>query len=176
MVYGVRQIRTEDTITKRTSAGWFYRLFNWISDIIIPEDAGDFRLMDRRLVEELKHLPEHNRFMKGLYSWAGFSSVGVPYSRPKRVAGRSKFNYWKLWNFALDGLVSFSTLPLRIWSYIGGIVSSLAFIYILVIVGKVILLGRDAPGYASLMSAVLFWWHAAIVYWYFRRVCRPFVC
>lgn len=156
MVYGVRQSRRADSATKRHSAGWFYRFFNRIADAPIPPNAGDFRLLDRRVVEALRRLPERNRFMKGLYAWAGFRSVGVSYQRPARTTGQSKFNYWKLWNLALDGLFSFSTLPLRVWSYIGGATALVAFGYILVIITKVLLLGRDVPGYASLMTTVLF--------------------
>lgn len=156
MVYGVRESRSEDTRLKRSSAGWFYRFFNRIADAPIPAEAGDFRLLDRRVVEALRRLPERNRFMKGLYAWAGFRSVGVTYQRPARTTGHSKFNYWKLWNFALDGLFSFSTLPLRVWSYIGGFTALLAFVYLVIIIGKVLLLGRDVAGYASLMSTVLF--------------------
>ncbi|WP_346799154.1 glycosyltransferase family 2 protein [Halomonas sp. Bachu 37] len=120
MVYGIRSDRPEDTTAKRHSASWFYRLFNRITETPIPENAGDFRLIDRRMIEALRAMPERNRFMKGLYAWVGYQSVGIPYRRPARVKGESKFNYWKLWNFALDGMFSFSTLPLRIWSYIGG--------------------------------------------------------
>lgn len=156
MVYGIRSERPDDTAAKRHSASGFYRLFNRITETPIPENAGDFRLIDRRMIEALRSMPERNRFMKGLYAWVGYRSVGVPYRRPARVKGESKFNYWKLWNFALDGMFSFSTLPLRIWSYIGGLIACLAFIYIVVIISQVLFLGRDAPGYASLMTAVLF--------------------
>lgn len=156
MVYGIRKNRNEDTSTKRHTAGWFYRFFNRISDTRIPPNAGDFRLIDRRVVNAMLKLPERNRFMKGLYAWAGFNSIGIPFERPARESGASKFNYWKLWNFALDGFFSFSTLPLRVWSYIGASVALCAFMYILIIVGQVLLLGRDVPGYASLMTATLF--------------------
>nr|WP_299240458.1 glycosyltransferase family 2 protein [uncultured Halomonas sp.] len=156
MVYGLRHEDNEETAAKRQTSGMFYRVFNRLSHTEIPPSAGDFRLLDRCVVDALKQLPERNRFMKGLYSWVGFRSVGVPYQQPPRQIGTSKFNYWKLWNFALDGLVSFSTWPLRMWSYIGGGIALLSFIYILVIVVKALLFGRDTPGYASVMSAVLF--------------------
>lgn len=156
MVYGVRAARNEDTATKRKTAGWFYRVFNRLTFTEIPRDAGDFRLLDRRVVEALRRLPERNRFMKGLFSWPGYRSVGVTYQRPSRTAGTTKFNYWKLWNFALDGVVSFSTWPLRVWTYIGSVVAALSFLYILVIISKTVLFGADAPGYASLMVAILF--------------------
>ncbi len=156
-VYGVRTDRNADTPMKRLTAGGFYRLFNAVSTTTrIPENAGDFRLMDRRVVEVIKQLPERNRFMKGLFAWAGFNSVGVPYERPARLAGETKFNYWKLWNFALDGFFSFSSWPLRVWSYVGAGVAMLSFLYILVIITKVLFFGVDMPGYASLMSVILF--------------------
>lgn len=156
MVYGVRESRHEDSRAKRTTATWFYRVFNRIASLDIPANTGDFRLMDRRVVEAIKAMPERSRFMKALYSWPGFKSIGVPYARPARQAGTSKFNYWKLWNFALDGVVSFSTWPLRVWSYVGGAVAVVSFVYMALLIAKVVLFGRDAPGYASLMTAVLF--------------------
>ncbi|MGH1462759.1 MAG: glycosyltransferase family 2 protein [Neptuniibacter sp.] len=156
MVYGVRESRNDDTTTKRQTAGWFYKFFNKISDIGIPENAGDFRLLDRQVVEALREIPERNRFMKGLYSWVGFKSVGVPYCRPARVAGDTKFNYWRLWNFALDGILSFSTWPLRVWSYIGAIIAVISFLYMLIIIAQALFWNRDVPGYPSLMSTVLF--------------------
>ena len=156
-VYGVRSDRNADTPMKRLTAGGFYRLFNAVSTTTkIPENAGDFRLMDRRVVEVIKQLPERNRFMKGLFAWAGFNAIGVPYERPARAAGETTFNYWKLWNFALDGFFSFSSWPLRIWSYVGAGVALLSFLYILVIITKVLFFGIDIPGYASLMSVILF--------------------
>ncbi|MBE0464344.1 MAG: glycosyltransferase family 2 protein [Halomonadaceae bacterium] len=156
MVYGVRASRPEDSAAKRTTAKGFYHLFNRITHSPIPGNAGDYRLMSRRVVDVLLQLPERNRFMKGLYAWAGFKTTGVPYQRPSRHAGESKFSFWKLWNFALDGLVGFSTIPLRVWSYIGAGVALLAFLYIVVLVAGVLIGGRDVPGYASLMSVVLF--------------------
>ncbi len=156
MVYGVRASRPEDSAVKRTTAKGFYRLFNRITHSPIPGNAGDYRLMSRRVVNVLLQLPERNRFMKGLYAWAGFKSKGVPYQRPSRHAGESKFSFWKLWNFALDGLVGFSSIPLRVWSYVGAGVALIAFVYMLILIASVLLGGRDVPGYASLMSVVLF--------------------
>ena len=156
-VYGVRTDRNADTPMKRLTAGGFYRFFNAVSTTTkIPENAGDFRLMDRRVVEAINQLPERNRFMKGLFAWAGFRSIGVPYARPERAAGTTKFNYWKLWNFALDGLFSFSSWPLRVWSYIGAAVAGISLLYMMVIILKVIFIGVDSPGYASLMCVILF--------------------
>ena len=155
IVYGVRTQRTWDTAAKRLSAGWFYRVFNSMSPVRIPENVGDFRLVDRRAVEVLRQLPERNRFMKGLFAWVGFNSIGVPYERPQRAAGSSKFNLWRLWNFALDGVVSFSTAPLRAWFYVGVVIAAVAVLYALFIITRVLIFGIDTPGYASLLIAVL---------------------
>ena len=155
IVYGVRTRRTWDTTAKRVSAGWFYRVFNSMSPVRIPENVGDFRLVDRRAVEVLRQLPERNRFMKGLFAWVGFNAVGVPYERPQRAAGSSKFNLWRLWNFAIDGVVSFSTAPLRAWFYVGVAIAAIAVLYALFIVTRVLIFGIDTPGYASLLIAVL---------------------
>ncbi|WP_339885513.1 glycosyltransferase family 2 protein [Vreelandella maris] len=156
MVYGVRASRPEDSAVKRATANGFYRLFNRITHSPIPGNAGDYRLMSRRVVDVILQLPERNRFMKGLYAWAGFKAKGVTYQRPSRHAGESKFSFWKLWNFALDGLVGFSSIPLRVWSYVGAGVALIAFVYMLGLITSVLLGGRDVPGYASLMSVVLF--------------------
>jgi polyisoprenyl-phosphate glycosyltransferase len=155
VVYGVRTQRTWDTAAKRLSANWFYRVFNSMSPVRIPENVGDFRLVDRRAVEVLRQLPERNRFMKGLFAWVGFNSVGVPYERPQRAAGSSKFNLWRLWNFALDGVVSFSTAPLRAWFYVGVVIAAISVLYALFIITRVLIFGIDTPGYASLLIAVL---------------------
>jgi glycosyltransferase involved in cell wall biosynthesis len=155
IVYGVRTQRTWDTAAKRLSAGWFYRVFNSMSPVRIPENVGDFRLVDRRAVEVLRQLPERNRFMKGLFAWVGFNAVGVPYERPRRAAGSSKFNLWRLWNFALDGLVSFSTAPLRAWFYVGAVIATVSVLYALFIITRVLIFGIDTPGYASLLIVVL---------------------
>jgi polyisoprenyl-phosphate glycosyltransferase len=155
IVYGVRTARMTDTRVKRVSAGWFYRVFNSMSPVRIPPNVGDFRLVDRRAVEVLRQLPERNRFMKGLFAWVGFNSIGVPYERPQRAAGTTKFNFWRLWNFALDGVVSFSTAPLRAWFYVGVLIATIAVLYAIFIVTRVLILGIDTPGYASLLIAVL---------------------
>jgi glycosyltransferase involved in cell wall biosynthesis len=155
IVYGIRTTRHADTAAKRLSAGWFYRVFNSMSPVRIPPNVGDFRLVDRRAVEVLRQLPERNRFMKGLFAWVGFNAVGVPYERPERAAGSSKFNLWRLWNFAIDGLVSFSTAPLRAWFYVGLVIAVVAMLYALFIVTRVLIFGVDTPGYASLLIAVL---------------------
>ena len=155
VVYGVRTARTADSTVKRISAGWFYRVFNSMSSVRIPANAGDFRLVDRRAAEVLRLLPERNRFMKGLFAWVGFNAIGVPYERPPRAAGATKFNFWRLWNFALDGVVSFSTAPLRAWLYLGGGIAGVAFLYAMFILAHVLIFGVDTPGYASLLISVL---------------------
>jgi polyisoprenyl-phosphate glycosyltransferase len=155
IVYGVRSARETDTVAKRVSAGWFYWAFNSMSPVPIPANAGDFRLVDKRAAEVLRQLPERNRFMKGLFAWVGFNAVGVAYERPARAAGASKFNLWRLWNFALDGVVSFSTVPLRASFYGGLAIATVAVLYALFIIGRVLIFGIDTPGYASLLIVVL---------------------
>ena len=112
--------------------------------------------MDRSVVEALKALPESRRFMKGLFAWVGFRTVALEYTRPERVAGTTKFNGWRLWNFALEGITSFSTDPLRIWTYLGGLVASISFLFAIFMVLKVLIHGVDVPGYASVIVAVTF--------------------
>jgi len=156
VVLAQRTDRSTDDFLKRTTAEWFYRLHNSISDETIPANVGDFRLMDRRVVEALKSLPERRRFMKGLFAWVGFRQAVIPYRRCARQAGTSKFSGWRLWNFALEGITSFSTVPLRVWTYLGLMFALLAFVYAVFIMGRVVLLGKDTPGYASLITVILF--------------------
>jgi len=156
IVYGVRTNRETDSLPKRMTADLYYRAHNWLSSDKIPEHAGDFRLLDRKVVEVIKRMPERNRFMKGLFAWAGFRAASVHYRRVAREVGTTKFNYWKLWTFAIDGITSASTVPLRVWSYLGGAVALLAFGYALYIIVKTLLFGVDMPGYASMLVAVLF--------------------
>jgi len=156
VVYGIRSCRRRDSIAKRTTAALFYRIFNRLSELQVPDNAGDFRLIDRCVADVIRQMPERNRFMKGLFAWVGFKSIGVPYERPQRKAGVSKWGNWRLWNFALDGLFSFSTLPLRVWTYIGAIVAFLSFSYGSFIVILALTRGIDLPGYASLLTVVLF--------------------
>jgi glycosyltransferase involved in cell wall biosynthesis len=156
VVYGVRDNRESDSLPKRLTADLYYRAHNWLSQDKIPEHAGDFRLLDRRVVEVIKAMPERNRFMKGLFAWAGFKSSAVLYHREERAVGTSKFNYWKLWTLAVDGITSASTVPLRVWSYVGGSVALFALGYAIFIVVRTLLSGIDVPGYASMMVAVLF--------------------
>ena len=156
VVLAKRTDRTSDSFAKRVSADLFYKLNGKISNVDIPNNVGDFRLMSKRVVEALKQLPENQRFMKGLFAWVGFKTIAIEYVREKREAGQSSFNGWKLWNFALDGITSFSTLPLRIWLYIGALVSFLSFLYGSFIILKTLIFGVDLPGYASLAVIMLF--------------------
>jgi len=156
MVFGVRRSRAEDSFAKRVTAGLFYRAHNMVSADKIPENAGDFRLMDRKVVNVIRAMPERNRFMKGLFAWAGFRQTSVEYDRAERETGTTKFNYWKLWTLALDGITSASTVPLRIWSYIGAIVALFAMGYAGLIAVQTIIFGNSVPGYASIMTSVLF--------------------
>jgi polyisoprenyl-phosphate glycosyltransferase len=156
VVYAVKKIRHGENLMKRCTANLFYRFINFISDTPIPKDAGDFRLFDQRVVKALNQLPERTRFMKGLYSWIGFKQVGIEYDQQPRHLGKTKWNYWKLWNFAIDGITLFSTTPLRLWSYIGIIISFLSFIYGSYLILRTLILGKDVPGYASIMVIILF--------------------
>ncbi|KAA6232251.1 glycosyltransferase family 2 protein [Chlorobium phaeovibrioides] len=156
VILGRRKNRNTDSWAKRISANWFYRLHNKIADPKLPENVGDFRLMDRRVVDALKELPESSRFMKGIFAWVGYRTACVDYVRPGRIAGTTKFNGWKLWNFALEGVTSFSTDPLRIWTYIGFLVSLSSIVFAVFLGVSVILQGVDIPGYASLMVAITF--------------------
>ncbi|AAU37271.1 glycosyltransferase family 2 protein [[Mannheimia] succiniciproducens] len=156
VVLAKRVDRQTDSWFKRKTALWFYKLHNQISKPKIEENVGDFRLMSRRVVEAIKQLPERQLFMKGILSWVGFDTAVVEYNRAERVAGTTKFNGWKLWNFALEGITSFSTFPLRLWTYIGLFISACSFLYgSILILGKLIW-GNTVPGYPSLMVAILF--------------------
>lgn len=156
VVLAQRASRACDSFLKRVTAKAYYRVHNKLSDLKLPENVGDFRLMDRAVVNALKQLPERHRFMKGLFAWVGYSTVIVPYEREPRSAGTSKFSGWRLWNFALEGITSFSTLPLRSWTYLGLAIASLAFCYGSFIVARTLILGVDVPGYASVLSLLLF--------------------
>ena len=156
VVVARRTDRSSDSFLKRTSAELFYRIHNRLSSVQIPGNVGDFRLLDRRVVEALKALPERQRFMKGLFAWIGFRTATVDYARGTRAAGASKFSGWRLWNFALEGITSFSTVPLRVWTYVGALGALATFLYALFIIARVLILGIDVPGYASLLVAILF--------------------
>ncbi len=156
VVYARRADRASDTATKRVTANWFYRIYNAIADIDIPQNAGDFRLLDQRVIAALRNLPERNRFMKGLFAWVGYKQASVEYIREERAHGETKWKYWQLWNFALDGITGSSTFPLRVWTYFGLAVFVFAVIYAIILSIDVLIHGVDVPGYASTMVAVLF--------------------
>jgi glycosyltransferase involved in cell wall biosynthesis len=156
VVYAVRRRRSGDSRTKRLTAFGFYRLMGRLSSTAIPADTGDFRLMDRCVVEALGQLPERSRFMKGLFAWVGFRQTAITYDRDARAKGQSGWNYWKLWNFALDGITSFSRVPLQVLSGGGLLIACLALLYGAWMVLRTLVFGIDLPGYASLMTAVLF--------------------
>lgn len=156
MVFGVRRCRSSDGWAKRVTASLYYRAHNAVSSDKIPENAGDFRLMDRKVVDVIRAMPERNRFMKGLFAWAGFRQAAVEYDRAERETGKTKYNYWKLWTLALDGITSASTVPLRIWSYVGALVALFAIGFASVLAVQTMIFGNPVPGYASIMVSVLF--------------------
>jgi glycosyltransferase involved in cell wall biosynthesis len=156
VVYATRRSREGETWLKRATANAFYRTIGKMSRVPIPNNTGDFRLLDRRVVDALKLLPERTRFMKGLFAWVGFKQASVIFDREARYKGATTWNYWKLWNFAIDGIASFSFLPLKIWSYVGLVISFISLLYASFLVIRTLILGIDVPGYASLMVAVLF--------------------
>jgi glycosyltransferase involved in cell wall biosynthesis len=155
-VFGQRTDRAADSALRRMFARRFYELFGLFGETPLPEGAGDFRLLDRAAVASLRAMPERARFSKGLYAWIGFKSVGVPFEVAERAAGTSKFSYRKLTRFALDGLMSFSTLPLRVWSYVGMLISAFAIITALYFLLQTAMYGVDVPGFASLIVSVMF--------------------
>ncbi len=156
VVYARRRSRQGETWLKRATANAFYRVMERMSKVPIPRDTGDFRLLDRRVVDVLKQLPERTRFMKGLFAWVGYRQAEVLYDRESRFSGETKWNYWRLWNFAVDGIVSFSVAPLRVWSYVGIAFAGISFLYGAFLLVRTLISGNDVPGYASLMVAVLF--------------------
>jgi polyisoprenyl-phosphate glycosyltransferase len=156
VVYATRRSRQGETWLKRTTANAFYRTIGRMSRVPIPPNTGDFRLLDRRVVEAIKKLPERTRFMKGLFAWVGYKQTSVIFDREPRFQGTTTWNYWKLWNFALDGIISFSFLPLKIWSYLGVTISCFSLLYALMLIIRTLIFGIDVPGYASLMVAILF--------------------
>lgn len=156
MVLARRIDRSSDTYLKRKTAKLFYQFHNMVSSVQIPENVGDFRLMDRVVIDALQRLPEKQRFMKGLFAWVGFKTTTLDYVRHPRLAGKTSFSGWKLWNFALEGITSFSSTPLKLWTYIGGVGACASLFYAVYIVMRTLIHGVDVPGYASLLVAILF--------------------
>lgn len=156
VVLAKRIDRSSDTFLKRITSKIFYMIYNKIVDNKIEGNVGDFRLMSRQAIDAVKQLPENNLFMKGLLSWVGFPTTVVEYTRAERSIGKSKFNFWKLVNLALEGITSFSSVPLRFWSYLGGTVALISFIFAMKIILSKLILDNPVPGYSSLMVAILF--------------------
>ena len=156
VVVAKRVDRSNDSIAKKITAQLFYKFHNKISQTKIPDNVGDYRLITRKVLKATQQLPENQRFMKGIFAWVGFRTATVEYKRDNRKAGKTSFNGWKLWNFALDGITSFSNIPLRIWLYIGTFISFLTFLYASFIIVRTLILGIDVPGYASLLTVILF--------------------
>jgi glycosyltransferase involved in cell wall biosynthesis len=156
VVYAQRASRSGETFLKKASARLFYRVIGRLTGFQIPRDTGDFRLMNRQAVDALRRIREHHRFMKGLFAWIGFRQAALVYDRDPRFAGVSKFNYWRLWNFSLEGITSFTTAPLKVASYVGLFTSVSAALYGIGIIVSTIVLGNPVPGYPSLLVIVLF--------------------
>jgi len=156
VVYATRSKRKGETFLKKWTAGLFYKIINIFTKIDIPENTGDFRLLDRKVVDALKTLKEQHRFMKGLFSWVGFKQTGIMYDREPRFKGKTKWNYWKLFNFAIEGITSFSYTPLKFASFFGTLISIFSFFYAVFIIIKTLILGIDTPGYASTTVIILF--------------------
>ena len=156
VVHAIRTSRAHDRWSKRSSARAFYWLINRLTDVEMPPNSGDFRLLDRRVADVIRGMRERDRFMKGILSWPGFRQTSLSYTRPGRVAGDSKFSFWQLWNFALTGLTGYSTIPLRAWTYLGLAVAAASFLYALYLTVRTLLIGVDVPGYTSIMVAILF--------------------
>lgn len=155
VVYAKRTLRNGESFLKKTTAHLFHRIIQRVGKFTIPQDAGDFRILSRRAVNALNTFKEHHRFMKGLFAWIGFKQKSVLYKRDSRRAGKSKWNYWRLWNFALEGITSFTIAPLKISTYIGTITALGAFTYGIYMVIETLLHGNDVPGYPSLIVIVL---------------------
>jgi len=156
MVYAQRREREGETWLKKATAAAFYRMMARTGRVRLPRNVGDFRLMSRRATDALLQLREHHRFMKGLFAWVGFPSAAVLYDRAPRHAGTTKWNYWKLWNLAIEGITSFTVMPLKVATYLGLIVAVFAFLYGAQIVLKTLLFGNPVAGYPSLLAVILF--------------------
>jgi glycosyltransferase involved in cell wall biosynthesis len=156
VVYTYRESRADDPWIRGVCSRAFYRLYNRLVDVRIPPDASDFRLLDRKAIDALRQLREQTRFMKGLFSWVGFRQAGIPYTPAARHSGQTTWSFWRLWNFAVDGITSFGTLPLRVWLYIGTFISALSFVYASFLVLRTIVMGIDVPGFASIVVLILF--------------------
>lgn len=164
VVNAIRSRRDGDSLVKRTTARLFYRLINHLSEVEIPRDAGDYRLLSRRVCEVLRSMRESHRFMKGLFAWVGFPTTAIYFERAPRSGGVTKWNYWRLWNFALEGITAFSTLPLKLASYLGLLTASLSFLYASFLVVRTLIFGEPVKGYPSLMTAILFFGGVQLIF------------
>jgi len=156
VVLATRKTRGSDGFFKKFTAGVFYKIIGKYSNVEIPANTGDFRLMDKKVVDVVKQLPEKTRFMKGIFAWVGFKSTQIYFDRPERAQGETSWSIGRLFGLAFDGIFSFTTIPLRIWLYIGVIISLISFSYAGFIIFQTVIMGIDVPGYASLMTVVLF--------------------
>jgi len=156
MVIAVRRDRDDESAVKRLAAKVFYEVFGRVSEVRLPPGAGDFRLLDRKVVKVLNAMPEHARFMKGLYAWVGFRQTIIPFDVAERAHGETKFNLFRLWRLAIDGITSFTSVPLKVWTFMGMLVASFALLYGLLFIVKTLILGIDVPGYPSLIVAITF--------------------
>ncbi len=156
MVLGVREKRDEEGFFRRSASRLYYRMMKMMTSVEIPPNAGDFRLIDRKIVDVINKMPERCRFMKGIFAWPGFKAETVTFQASLRAAGNTRWSFFKLWSFALDGLFSFSTAPLKVWTYIGLACAAGAFIYLIQLLIEKLVFGIDAPGYASLLVVILF--------------------
>ena len=163
VVYGVRKARLGETWFKKQTAAWYYMLIHWLSGVDIPENVGDFRLIDRKIVEVLKDSPEQHRFIRGLVAWAGFNQIGIEFERPARFAGKTKYPYKKLIRMALDSVVSFSILPLRLATLTGIIAALCSFIVLIWTLVERFIYRGVIQGWASLMTVVLFLGSAQLI-------------
>jgi len=156
VVVAVRKARVGQNFKQRAFAKMFYWVFDHLSEVKLPREVGDFRLMDRKVVDVINRMPERTRFMKGIFAWVGFKTASIPYEQGERAAGDTKWGFVKLLRFAIDGLTAFSTFPLRVWSLVGMAVSGFAFVYIVLRLLRTLFFGVDVPGYESLIVSVLF--------------------
>jgi len=156
VVYAIRHARIGQGLASRLFARGFYWTFEHLAEIPLPREAGDFRLMDRKVVDVINRMPERSRFMKGIFAWVGFRQIGIPYQQGERIEGGTKWGFVKLLRFAFDGLTSFSNFPLRVWSYVGAAIAALSFFYIVVRVIRTLIYGIDIPGYESILIIMLF--------------------
>lgn len=155
MVIGVRSKRSEEGFLRRTASRWYYSLMRRMNDVAIPPNAGDFRLLDRKIVDVINSMPERSRFMKGIFAWPGFKTEAIEFQANQRAGGATTWSVFKLWRFALDGLFSFSTAPLKIWTYIGGAAAFGAFVYLIITLIQKVFFGIALEGYASLLIVML---------------------